>query len=671
MSSATRSQDRLQSHDRAQSQSRQPPAGQGGRGPGRQGTPTAKPQRFGPSARRLFGLLRPQRWRLLVVVLSGVVGVVFAVIGPKLLGNATTLIFAGVISKRLPAGLTRGQVVAQLEHAGHGGQADLLRNMPLHPGQGIDFTALNQLLALIAALYLLSSLFNWVSGYVLNTAVVVTVQRMREDLERKVHRLPLSYFDRVPRGDLLSRLTNDIDNVQQTLQQTFSQMISSVLTVIGVLVMMFVVSPLLAGISLIAIPLTLLVTAVIGKRSQKLFVDQWARTGQVNAIVEEAYTGNDLVKLYGRQAATLAEFDAANEQLYRSSFGAQFVSGIIMPTMTFVGNLVYVLIAVIGGLQVAAGVMQIGDVQAFIQYSRQFTQPLSQLGSMANLLQSGVASAERVFEVMDVEDESADPEDAPHPADAGGRLRFEHVSFGYQPGEPLIHDLSLMVSPGETVAIVGPTGAGKTTLVNLIMRFYELDSGRILLDDVDIAHLQRDDLRGQIGMVLQDAWLFSGTIRENIAYGRPSATEDEIVEAARATSVDAFVRRLPEGYDTMVAEDGGVLSQGERQLVTIARAFLAHRSVLILDEATSSVDTRTEHLVQQAMATLREGRTSFVIAHRLSTIRDADQILVMEHGDIVEHGAHAELLARQGAYARLYQAQFQAGGAVDDLDEAD
>jgi ATP-binding cassette subfamily B protein len=663
MSSATRSQNRPQSQ--------QPPAGRGGRGPGGRGAPTAKPQQFGPSARRLFGLLRPQRWRLLVVVLSGVVGVVFAVISPKLLGNATTLIFAGVISKRLPADLTRGQVVAQLEHAGHSGQADLLRNMPLHPGQGIDFTALNQLLALITALYLLSSLFNWISGYVLNTAVVVTVQRMREDLERKVHRLPLSYFDRVPRGDLLSRLTNDIDNVQQTLQQTFSQMISSVLTVIGVLVMMFVVSPLLAGISLIAIPLTLLVTAVIGKRSQRLFVDQWARTGQVNAIVEEAYTGNDLVKLYGRQAATLAKFDAANEQLYRSSFGAQFVSGIIMPTMTFVGNLVYVLIAVIGGLQVAAGAMQIGDVQAFIQYSRQFTQPLSQLGSMANLLQSGVASAERVFEVMDAEDESADPEDAPRPANAGGRLRFEHVSFGYQPGEPLIHDLSLLVSPGETVAIVGPTGAGKTTLVNLIMRFYELGSGRILLDDVDIAHLRRDDLRGQIGMVLQDAWLFSGTIRENIAYGRPSATEDEIVEAARATSVDAFVRRLPDGYDTMVAEDGGVLSQGERQLVTIARAFLAHRSVLILDEATSSVDTRTEHLVQQAMATLREGRTSFVIAHRLSTIRDADQILVMEHGDIVEHGAHAELLARQGAYARLYQAQFQAGGAVDDLDEAD
>jgi ATP-binding cassette subfamily B protein len=585
--------------------------------------PVEKSMNFGPSAKRLVARLRPEWLGLLGVGLLAIISVTFSVIGPRLLGNGTNLIYAGVVSK-----------------------------------SPINFTALSHILMWVLCLYVLASVFSWLQALVLNQVVQRTVYRLREDVETKINGLPLSYFDRMQRGELLSRVTNDIDNVSQSLQQTLSQMLTSLLTVVGVIVMMFITSPLLTVIALITIPLTIVITTVIAKRSQKLFVAQWKNTGELNAQIEENFTGHSLVKVFGRQREVTTVFHDKNEELYQASFGAQFVSGIIMPSMMFVGNLVYVAIAVVGGLQVISGGMRLGDVQAFIQYSRQFTQPLTQLGSMANLVQSGVASAERVFELFDAEPQSADPRPAQSPSVTSGRLEFESASFRYAEDKPLIENISLIAQPGYTIAIVGPTGAGKTTLVNLIMRFYELDSGRITLDGVDIASMTRDDLRSRVGMVLQDTWLFGGTIRDNIAYGRPDATEEEIIDAATATYVDRFVRTLPDGYDTVLDDEASNVSAGEKQLITIARAFLARPSVLILDEATSSVDTRTEVLVQHAMAALRSDRTSFVIAHRLSTIRDADLILVMEAGQIVEQGTHAELLEAEGAYSRLYNAQF-------------
>ncbi|HWH98966.1 MAG TPA: ABC transporter ATP-binding protein [Propionibacteriaceae bacterium] len=613
---------------------------------------------FLPSFKRLLSHLAPERWILLAVVALAIVGISLNVIGPRILGWATDVIFTGVIGKNLPAGVTKEQVVAKLRADGNPTLADLISRLDIVPGQGIDFGALGNLLLLALSLYVVSSLFTWLQGYLLNGAVQRSIYTLRNQVEAKINRLPLSYFDRQTRGELLSRVTNDIDNVAQSLQQTLSQLLTSLLTVIGVSVMMVVVSPLLAIIALVTIPVSIGVTTVIGKRSQKLFMAQWKATGELNGHVEEAFTGHSLVKVFGRQREVEAVFAARNDTLYGSSFGAQFVSGLIMPTMFFIGNLNYVAIAVVGGLRVANGALSLGDVQAFIQYSRMFTQPLTQVASMANLLQSGVASAERVFEVLDEEEES--PEATGSLPPNRGRVAFEHVSFSYDPENPLITDLSLVAEPGSTVAIVGPTGAGKTTLVNLIMRFYELDAGRITLDGADITSVSRATLRSEIGMVLQDTWLFHGTIWDNIAYGRPGASEADIRAAAEAAYVDRFVHALPDGYETVIDEEGSNISAGEKQLVTIARAFLADPALLILDEATSSVDTRTEVLVQHAMAALRSDRTSFVIAHRLSTIRDADVILVMEAGRIVEQGSHQELLEARGAYFELYVSQFAA-----------
>ncbi len=646
-----------------------PPMRGGFGGPfGGAGMPAEKPMRFGPSVRRLLARLRPEGLRLVAVIGLGVTSVAFLVIGPKILGRATDLIFAGAIGKRLPAGLTSEQVIAAARASGNANLAELLARMHVVPGQGIDFNALGSVLLLALGLYVASALFGWVQGYLLNDVVQRTVFLLRSDVEDKLGRLPLQFFDKQPRGELLSRVTNDIDNVSVSLQQTISQLLTGVLTVVGVVVMMFVVSPLLALIALVTIPVSVVITTQVAKRSQKLFAAQWAHTGALNGHIEEAYTGHELVKVFGRQREVEQVFRERNEKLYQASFGAQFISGLILPSMMFIGNLSYVAIAVIGGVRVATGAMSLGDVQAFIQYSRQFTQPLTQVASMANLLQSGVASAERVFELLDAEEQRADPVSPTLAASRHGRVEFENASFRYLADQPLIEDLSLVAEPGHTIAIVGPTGAGKTTLVNLIMRFYELDAGRITLDGVDITTMRRDDLRSQIGMVLQDTWLFGGTIRDNIAYGNPHASEEQIHAAAEATFVDRFVRSLPLGYDTVIDEEGSNISAGEKQLLTIARAFLADPSLLILDEATSSVDTRTEVLVQRAMAALRSDRTSFVIAHRLSTIRDADLILVMESGRIVERGTHEELLGARGAYHRLYAAQFR-GVAEESAEE--
>ncbi|GAA4710901.1 ABC transporter ATP-binding protein [Pedococcus ginsenosidimutans] len=629
------------------------------------GLPAEKSQNFVPSAKRLLGLLRPERVQLYAVLALAVVSVGLTAVGPKVLGRATDYIFAGFVGSKLPAGATREQVVESLRAGGQGTLADLVAGLPhLVPGQGIDFGAVGRVLLLVLGIYVVASLLSWAQSHVLVGAVNRTIFALRRDVEDKLNRLPLPYFDGQPRGELLSRVTNDIDNVAQSLQQTLSQLLTSLLTVVAMVAMMIYISPLLAIIALVTIPVSMAVTATIGKRSQKHFIQQWKSTGELNAVVEESFTGHELVKVFGRQDEVRAAFRAKNDDLFEAGFGAQFISGIIMPTMMFIGNLNYVIIAVVGGLRVASGTMTLGDVQAFIQYSRQFTQPLTQVASMANLLQSGVASAERVFEVLDAPEQRPDPAAATALDNPRGRVAFEDVSFSYDPESPLIEHLDLVVEPGQTVAIVGPTGAGKTTLVNLIMRFYELDGGRITLDGVDITDLTRHTLRSEIGMVLQDTWLFGGTIRDNIAYGKPGAPEEEVLAAARATYVDRFVHSLPDGYDTVLDAEGGNISAGEKQLLTIARAFLSNPALLILDEATSSVDTRTELLVQQAMSALRQDRTSFVIAHRLSTIRDADVILVMRDGAIVEKGSHDQLLALDGAYAELYAAQFS-GAAVD------
>jgi len=614
--------------------------------------------------RRLLARLGPERIRLLIVLVLGVTSVGFLVTGPRILGDAINVLFNGIVGKQLPAGVTKEQAIALLRAHGQGQLADMISGMNVTPGVGIDLTHLGQVLGLAALVYLAGAIFSWGQTYIMAGVTQRAMYGLRREVEEKLARLPLRYFDTHPHGDILSRVANDIDNLTTTLQQGLSQLLTSVLTIAGVMGMMFWISPMLAAVSVVTIPLALLVTLLIARRAQAQFAAQWDQTGTLNALVEETHTGHALVQVYGRRRPVIEEFGRENRSLYEASFRAQFLSGVIQPSVQFLANLNYVTIAVIGGYWVASGKMSLGDVTAFIQYSRQFTMPITQIAGQMNMLQSGLASAERVFEFLDAPEEIpehavTDPAlIAAQSAPVAGRVALEHVCFRYDPDHPLIEDFTLTAEPGQTVAIVGPTGAGKTTVVNLLMRFYEIDSGRITLDGTGYRDLTRDQVRRCFGMVLQDTWLFAGTIAANIGYGMQGATRDQIISAAQAAYADHFIRTLPDGYDTLLDEDASNISAGQKQLLTIARAFLASPPILILDEATSNVDTRTEVLIQDAMARLRRGRTSFVIAHRLSTIRNADTIIVMDAGHIVEQGSHDDLLARRGFYYDLYNSQF-------------
>jgi ATP-binding cassette subfamily B protein len=625
----------------------------GGMGAGR------KSKDLGATVRRLAGRMKTERTKLILAVMLGITSVTFMVLGPKILGNATNVLFNGIIGKRLPAGVTKTQAIAMLRSEGHNQIAAMISGMNVTPGVGVDVTRLGEILAVAALLYVLGAAFTYFQGFTMAGLTQRLMSEMRRDVESKLSRLPLRYFDSHPHGDVLSRVTNDIDNLTTSIQQGLSQLLTSLLTIVGVLGMMIWISPLLALVSVITIPAAMVVTFFIAKRSQVQFTAQWSQTGALNGLVEETHTGHELVQVFGRSDATVEEFTRRNRLLYVASFRAQFLSGVIQPTMQFIANINYVVIAVLGGYRVASGLLSLGAVTAFIQYSRQFTMPITQIASQMNMLQSGLASAERVFELLDAEEEEPDavPGGA-EPAHGPGSVRLDNVRFRYQSDEPLIEGFSLDVAPGQTIAIVGPTGAGKTTIVNLLVRFYEIDGGHIILNGVDYRDLTRDEVRGAFGMVLQDTWMFAGSIRDNIAFGRPSASDEDVVAAAQAAYVDGFVRTLPEGYATILDEDASNLSSGQKQLLTIARAFLANQSILILDEATSNVDTRTEVLIQEAMARLRHGRTSFVIAHRLSTIREANTIIVMDHGRIVEQGSHRELMEHRGLYFELYNSQF-------------
>lgn len=619
-----------------------------------------KSENFWDTTKRLFRELRPEYVRIAASLILTALAVAFTVAGPKLLGDGTNIIFNGVAARYIPAGMTKAQYVEQLRAEGETQLADMLASMEIVPGSGVDFGALAKVLIIAASVYALAALFHYLIGLIVRMMVQQTGYRMRNQVQAKIDKLPLSFIDSRRRGDLMSRVTNDVDNVTQSLQQVIAQVFEGLLTIIGILIMMFWISWRLAILAIIVVPLGGVVAGFIAKKAQPYFRKQWKATGDLGGIVEEAYTGHEVVQAFGMRDAFMGKFDQENERLFTSATRAQAISSLMRPSMQLVSNMSYVLVAVAGGLQVASGAISLGAVQAFIQYSRQFTHPIAALASMASLVQSAVASAERIFEFLDSEEMEPDAEKREGGVDlADATIEFDHVKFGYEPEKTVIHDLSLTVEPGHMVAIVGPTGAGKTTLVNLVMRFYELNGGAIIVNGEPITNINKDDLRSSIGMVLQDTWLFEGTIAENIAYGTSrEVTREEVVAAAVAAQADGFICHLPEGYDTVVKDEGANLSQGERQLLTIARAFISKPQILILDEATSSVDTRTEAVIQEAMEKLREGRTSFVIAHRLSTIRSADVILVLEDGDVVEQGNHEELLERGGAYAKLYSLQF-------------
>jgi ATP-binding cassette subfamily B protein len=639
----------------------------GGFGGGRRAVahPVEKAKDFRGTLKRLIAYLKPQAVPLLLVVVFTILSVIFTILAPRLIGEATNELFEGVMSKQLTAGMTREQAIAELKEQGQDQLAEMISRMDIVPGEGIDFNVLGHILIILLTIYLLGAFFRWLQQYTMAGVVQNTVYRLRKEVDNKLSKLPLKYYDNHSHGDILSRVTNDVDNIAHTLQQSITQIIYAVAIVIGVLFMMFSISPLLSWISLMIIPLSILVTMFVIKRSQKYFVAQWDSTGALNGHIEESFTGHNIIEAFNQQNKTIEHFDKENERVFEASFKAQFISRLIHPSVNFLNNINYVIICIVGGIRVAKGIITLGEVQAFIQYSRQFTQPVVQVASMVNILQSTVASAERVFELLDEEEEIPDTENPVVLEEVKGQVRFEEVYFSYSPEVPLIENMNLDIEPGQTVAIVGPTGAGKTTLVNLLMRFYEIDRGRITIDGVDIREMRREDLRKIFGMVLQDTWLFKGTIRNNIAYGKEGATEEEVRAAAWTAYVDHFVRTLPQGYDTVLTEDASNISQGQRQLLTIARAFLADPKILILDEATSSVDTRTEMLIQKAMAKLRKGRTSLVIAHRLSTIYDADIILVMDKGRIVEQGNHEELIAAGGFYYDLYRSQFLSAMEAD------
>ncbi len=643
----------------------------GPRGGGPMGGPHGMGMRSGPpasnakaAAKRLLVRLEAQRKVLYTVLLLTVLATGAGLLGPKLLGDATTRVFADLMGmllhkKGVPLGTPSSAIADQLRQAGQDRYASMIEGMHIVPTTGVDFTSVGHLVAIVVVLYLISAFLGWLQGWLMAGVAQRAVYELRRDVEAKLARVPLKYIDEHSRGDLLSRVTNDIDNIGNTLQQGLSQLLTSIVQVVGTLIVMFILSWQLALASLLIVPLSIVMMARIGKRSQVHFAKQWEETGKLNGHVEEMHTGHNIVLAYNRREQASAEFDVFNEGLFQASFKAQFLSSIMMPLMNVLSNLNYVVIAVLGGIRVASGQLALGQVQAFIQYSRQFTMPLGQIATQANQLQSGLASAERVFEVLDAIEEPAEPRGSKQIVhDARGEVVLENVSFRYVPDTPLIEGVNVHVAPGQTVAIVGPTGAGKTTIVNLLMRFYDIDGGRITLDGVDTRDIAREDLRSEFGMVLQDTWLFKGTIRENIAYGREGASEDDIVAAAKEAHADHFIRTLPHGYDTVLDDDATNISVGERQLLTIARAFLADPSVLILDEATSNVDTRTEVLIQEAMNRLRHGRTGFVIAHRLSTIRNADTILVMDKGHIIEQGSHNGLMASGGFYKGLYESQF-------------